>query len=385
MINFGIICEFNPLHNGHKRLIDTARASCDGYIVCVMSGNAVQRGELAICDKYVRAEAAVKVGADLVVELPYPWCASGAECFSNAAVKILSHFCNNIIFGSEHGDIDFLKNAAECASRIDFRDEFKERLNNGEGSAQAYFSMLSERGYENISSNDILGIEYIRAASNTDISFYTIKREGDDYNAASLNDGIIYPSATALRSEWQNGIINTQKHIPAEAFDVFNEAIKLGQIVDYKAISKAIVMFFRLANPKDLYDIAEADEGIINRICMAAKESVSYEEMFEALRTKRYTDAKLRRVILFCLTGVSKNMLKSTPQYTTLLGASENGRKLLSSIRKDNSFNIVTKPADAPKESEQFCIGQRLDDIFTLAQKNAQPTSDSYRKKAFIL
>ena len=116
MADFGIVCEFNPMHNGHVRLIDEAKKRGAERVVCVMSGNAVQRGELAFADKYTRAKIAVDCGADLVLELPYPYCAASAEFFAGAGIRILSELCDNVIFGSERGDIELLTSAARVAA-----------------------------------------------------------------------------------------------------------------------------------------------------------------------------------------------------------------------------------------------------------------------------
>ena len=385
MSNFGIICEFNPLHKGHKRIIDEARQKGADNVLCVMSGNAVQRGELAVFDKYVRAEAAILCGADLVLELPFPWCSASAEFFARTGVKILSSFCDNIIFGSECGNIELVKNAAKAAASDEFRKEYKERLETGEGAAFAYFDALKKRGFEGLSSNDLLGVEYIRAAIELEVNleFHTVKREGSAYNENELGDSQ-YPSATAIRNAWSYGNRETEKYIPEEANAIFERCFEKGDFTDMWLLSRAMLMYFRLNEPECFSGIADTDGGIANRICALAKESADAEAFFDALKTKRYTDAKLRRAILFCMTGVVDSLLSSSPEYVTLLGASENGRALLSSLRKDTALNIVTKPADAPKESEQFKVTERLESIFTLALAESKGLGEAYKKRAFI-
>lgn len=381
--SFGIICEFNPLHNGHKRLIDEARARGADNIVCVMSGNAVQRGELAVLDKYTRAKAALLCGADLVLELPYPWCAASAEYFARAGVELLSDFCDTVIFGSECGDIELMKKGAKCASNDLFKTEFQSRLEKGEGAAKAYFTMLRESVGVEFSSNDLLGVEYIKAAieQGLSIDFQTLKREGNAYNDQLLGEK--YPSATAIRSAWSRGETACE-HIPREAYGIFQEKILLGEVVDTSELARAVLMYFRLADVKMLSRFAEVDEGIANRIVAAAKASRNEKEFFENLATKRYTDAKLRRAILFSLTGVERELLREEPKYTTVLATNEKGRGLLSVARKQNGITIVTKPADAPRDNLQFEAEEKLGAIFTLATKKSFDTAESYRKHAFI-
>lgn len=384
MSTFGIICEFNPLHNGHKRLIDAARLMGAERIVCVMSGNAVQRGELAIMDKYTRAKAAVLCGADLVLELPYPWSAASAEYFANAGVEILSHFCDNIVFGSECGDIDLLIRAAETAVGDDFKESFRQRLTEGEGAASAYFSALEKTAGISLNSNDLLGIEYIKAAleKGYDINFCTVKREGAAYNDTEL-DSHICPSATAVRRVWSEGGYTSQ-YIPEEAWTVFEECFKNGDMTDYNELSKAVLMYLRLVDADTLAGMAENDGGISNRLIATAKSAKNGQEFFELLRTKRYTDAKMRRAVLFALTSVRSELLKQKPEYVQLLGANEQGRELLSKHRRNGGITVVTKAADAPRHSEQYVVVEKLEAIFTLARKNSRDVGESYRKSAFI-
>lgn len=381
---FGIICEFNPFHNGHKRIIDEARRLGADTVVVAMSGNAVQRGELAVLDKYTRAEAAVRCGADLVLELPYPWSSASAEYFASCGVEVLSHFCDNIIFGSECGDISCLQDAAEIADSDGFRTDYMALLEKGEGAARAYFYLLEKKGFGGLSSNDLLGIEYIKAAKKYPfIKLHTVKREGAGYNDTSLGEAEC-PSASAIREAWDRGEYHLEKYIPEVALDVFDKAIKNGEIVDKKLLSRALLMYFRLIKPQELSDIAQTEGGIANRICSLAQKNESFEVLFEQLKTKRYTDAKLRRAILFSLTGVGDRILAQSPEYTTLLGASGRGRELLSSLRKTCKITVVTKPADAPTQSEQFKVSRALEAIFTLGLVKCASLEDSYRKNAFI-
>ncbi len=386
MSDFGIICEFNPFHKGHARLFAEARERGAERVICVMSGNAVQRGELAAFDKYVRAEAALRCGADLVLELPFPWCAASAEYFSRAGIYVLSRLCDTVIFGSECGDIARLNEAAERASSDGFRLEYTKRTESGERAAEVYFDMLKGGEGQDFSSNDLLGIEYIRAARSLerDISFQAVRRDGAGYNDTELC-GNENPSATALRRLWLEGSFeDCSKYIPREAYNVFENAYYDGEMTDMYQLSRALLMYFRLADPGTLEHFADVDGGIANRICSLAHECSSLEEMIERLSTKRYTDAKLRRAILFSMCGVSRELLAQNPEYTTLLAANANGREILSRVRKESRIKIVTKPADAPCESAQHAAGARLDAIFTLAKMQPNASGEYMKKGAYI-
>lgn len=386
MSGCGIICEFNPLHNGHIRIINEARSRGE-RVICVMSGNAVQRGELAVTDKYARAKAAILCGADLVLELPYPWCAASAEHFARAAVYILSGFCNNVIFGSESGDISTLKRCADVALGESFRDEYKKRLESGEGAAEAYFEMLGRECGNTLLSNDLLGIEYMRTASllSLPLEFHTVRREGAAYNDRALVADVC-PSATAIRRCIGNGEIEIcRDYMPRAAYDVLKEEYDSGRISDMNTLDKAVIMYFRLREGRDFENIAFADGGIANRICSLARSAVSYDELLDKLKTKRYTDAKLRRAVLYCLTGVERQLLEKTPEYTVLLGANAKGREILAKARKDGGVRVITKPADAPRESEQYKAGERLEAVFSLALRSSTEAEAYLRKSAFII
>ena len=387
-MNFGIVCEFNPFHNGHKYLFEAARKMGAENIICTMSGNAVQRGSLAIADKYLRAEVVVECGADLVLEIPFPWSSSSAEYFASAGIKILAPYCDAVIFGSECGDIQLLKRAADASLEESFKDEFERRKKSGEGAASAYFSLLGESVGRELLSNDILGVEYIKAAKKqgVNLEFYTIKRMGSGYREESL-DMAQFPSATAIRCAWNEGKDAFEGYMPKEASEIYQKSFLEGNITDEKQLESAYLMYFRLCKQEDLMDIAEAEGGIAARICSIAKESKNFEEFWNTLRTKRYTDAKLRRAMLFSLTSVKKELLLSEPEYVYLLGANNNGRKLMANVKKadiQGTIKVVTKPADANKNSLQFCAEERLNSVFSLARENSCAQGDMYRKNAFI-
>lgn len=385
MKNIGIVCEFNPLHNGHERLLRYARELGAERVVCVMSGNATQRGELAVLDKYTRAKAAIAAGADLVLELPYPWSSASAEYFARAAVAVLSGSCDTLLFGSESGDIELICRAATLAATDDFREEYRRRTKAGEGAAGVYFDMLRDAGAP-LGSNDLLGVEYVRAIGElgADMTPVTLKREGADYNDESI-DGASYPSATAIRKMWQElGFEESVKHMPRTAYEIYEKAYFEGEMCDIYQLSRAILMYFRLRSPEDLQNYAECEGGIANRLCSLAHECSSLEELYEKLSTKRYTDAKLRRALLFCLSEVERELLCSFPEYTTLLAADAKGRELLSAQRKSGGIKVVTKPADEPAESAQTKASRRLDAIFTLAKMQPNASGEYLRRGAYI-
>lgn len=386
MSNFCIVSEFNPFHNGHAYLIKKAREMGADAVTCIMSGNATQRGELAITDKYLRAEAAVKSGADLVIELPFPWCAASAEYFAEAATCLVAPFGDKLIFGSECGDVEKLTSAACFCESEEFTREYEQRLCDGEGAAGAFMSVLCSNGYDSFSSNDILGISYIRSIirNNLLLKPLTLSRIGAAYNEKNEVSGDIQ-SASAIRAMLENGDIHKlSSYLPGDMCKKLEEEYKAGRLTDLNEIEDLILGFFRLCDVESLSEIADGSGGIINRLVSAAKQSTTVTEMLDSVKTKRYTDAKLRRAVLFSLTGVRVSNLKSRPEYTLLLAANDKGRELLARHRKSGDSLVVTKPADAPKESVQYVLSEKLDAVYSLARKNKYSSDFFLKKGAYI-
>ena len=385
MSDYCIVSEFNPFHNGHAYLFDKARENGADRIICVMSGNAVQRGELAVTDKYRRARAALECGADLVLELPYPWCSAGAEFFADAAVYIGSFFGDTLFFGSEQGRADMLTEAARICESAEFLERYKERTAAGEGAAAVFASLLGERGFASLGSNDLLGIAYIRAIlrGGYKMDIRTTARLGTAYNDESVSGEL--PSASAVRRLMSEGELDGAcAYLPEASARVLREAAECGELASNSDMLDAALMYFRLHSGEDLSDIAETAGGLANRICSAAREATCGAELLEILKTKVYTNARIRRAILYCLTGVGEEIIRSKPEYTTLLAANERGRELLSANKKSGGIRVVTKPADAPLHSAQYELSSKLDAIFTLSFKNKKSAGELMKKSAYI-
>ena len=395
MKTVGIICEYNPYHNGHKRQIDILRGMGFERIVCVMSGNYTQRGELAIADKYTRAEAALRGGADIVLELPYPYSSLSAEGFARAGVHILSSVgVDAISFGSESADIDLLTAAADAISSPEFIEKYSQSVKGG--AAKSFFSLLGEHiGRDcTILSNDILAIQYIAAIKALDASLdiVPIKRDGAAYNQAELNSKEL-PSATAIRRKIaaDNAFSNElQAYMPSESLESISKATPVLR----KNISREVIHFFRSMTPDEIAtraisrsgggnSVADDGCGIVDRLCNGARGATSFNNLLYSAYNSRYTDARVNRVLLFSLFGVSDTAAKSLPEYTTLLAFSKNGQAFLSEGRKSRSFNIVTKPADAPCDSIQYSLGKAADEFYTLAMENNTPIDYFVKQSPF--
>jgi predicted nucleotidyltransferase len=345
----GITAEYNPLHSGHLYHIrETKKILPGANIICVMSGNFVQRGDIAIADKNARAKAAVMAGADLVFELPVPYalapapvCAYGAVYLLNAT-GVLTH----ISFGSECGDIRLLTKAAEESSSAEYGESVKKLLAQGKSYASACGGSFSPELSKICSSpNNLLGIEYIRAAKkiNENIGPLTVKRIGgghDDLEKHRL------PSATLIRSHILSG-----KKLPSGALPEFmSEILEIerneGRFpTELKTLDGAIIAVIKRMGLEELREIPEITEGLEHKLFAAVKTAGSVESLLKELKSKRYTLARLRRIILAAFIGLTKEHQRHSPPYLRLLAAGENGRALLREISQKASVPVITKPA----------------------------------------
>lgn len=387
----GILCEYNPFHNGHAHQLQHIRQSGTDVIVALMSGHATQRGEWPIADKFVRAKMALYCGVDVVLELPYPFSAASASYFSGAGVAILDALgVDCLCFGSECGDKELLAQAAQVAEEPLFLSRIQERQKQGLGSAKAFFDVLQEMGLPlSPSSNDILGIEYMRAARRmgSKMEMDVIQRQGSHFSDTVLTQNR-FPSAMAIRKAIKEGEMDTLRpYMPQTAWEILCLAHENGEMPsDANKLSNLILGFFRTSTPQMLSGIAEMGGGLAYKLCNAAQQQTCLEGFFSQLNSKTYTNARLRRAVLFALTGVTQELLRTPPAYLQLLGATQIGRQWLKENKKSGCpLPIFAKAADAqhicPKN---FALSKRLDGLFALTLPKAKP-SDYWIKHPPIL
>lgn len=409
MIASGVICEFNPFHNGHSYLLSRMREQVgeEGCVICVMSGRFVQRGEPAIADPYVRARMAVASGADMVVELPFPWSAGSAEHFALAGVRLLAGLgVNTLTFGSETGDIALLEAAAKGIARPDFKEIYTDLCNTGKGTTTAYMQALRrvcscDLPEEFPSSNDLLGIAYLRALDQVRAETgyaptpHVVIRQGASYREIILSPGK-YPSATAIRviMETAGNDIGSLKafiedDIPPDSLAVLLDAIREEKApLNTKRLMSYYHTLYRLKPPATLMTFAEMRGGLVSHIYRTASETATPEEFFNALRTKQYTDARLRRAMLFGALEVTEEDLRKSPAYTTLLAASVKGCAYLKEWGKrvkdaPVGFCVVTKPSAAPF-GRQKILSNHADSLFTLCYPRPTDAGELIRRSPFI-
>ena len=388
MRSVGIICEYNPYHAGHARQLSAARRDAQADIViAVMSEHTTQRGELAVADGYVRAEAALRCGADLVIGLPFPYSSAPAEFFALGGVRILNALgADALHFGSECGNINSLRTAADRLYAPAFLEALTQHQQaHPECGVMQCRAAVYEQCYNQPlpdGSNDLLAIAYLAALDTTKSPMIplTIQRKGQAYNNALTPLVGQYPSATALRALWQTGGLESLRpHLPSPVLECLEQATVQGLApLDATRLTPAILAFYRTADADTLSNCADMELGLASRLMEAAKDATTLQEFFSLAATKRYTTARLRRALLFGLCGVRPEDIRTPPAYVRLLAASRAGCEYLSSIRKTCPLAILTKPADVPASTgarRQRILEERLEALLTLAYPTTKAAS----------
>lgn len=308
---FGIICEYNPFHRGHKWQIDELRrlAGEEEYaVVCAMSGDFVQRGDFAIERAHARAEAAVRGGADLVLELPLSWAISSAEGFARGGVSILAAtgVVDTLAFGSECGNAAKLQRAAKALLRADFPDALREELAKGRSFAAARESaaraLIGEDAAVLREPNDILGVEYCKALlqSGSTIAPLAILRKVVGHNGGAAKG---FASASHIRELLTNGE-DASAYLTAESAAIYARECAAGRApVTMQNAERAVLSRLRAMCEEDFVRYDSGNEGLYRRFYDAARTAASVDELLSAVKTKRYAYARLRRMLLAGVSG----------------------------------------------------------------------------------
>lgn len=327
MKTVGIICEYNPFHNGHLRQFQLIREKYgrDSTIICLMSGNFVQRGTPAIIDKSIRAQAAVRAGADLVLELPPTVALSSAEGFAMGGVEILSRCCDVLCFGTESMERDDLVQTAQALLSPAFPPLLKQVLSSGCSFPAARQEALRQMGIARTLSdpNDILGVEYVKAilASNGSMDILPVHREGAYHTEELMPDA---PSAAAIRKRLLNGG-SWRSAVPSCAAGLLEDA----PLHTLGAGERAIVSRLRTMTEDEFARLPFGSEGLWRRLLKASRACSDLSSIIDATKSKRYTRTRIDRMILCAFLGLSESDIGSVPDMVRVLAFTDRGRAVL--------------------------------------------------------
>ncbi len=384
MAAVGIIAEFNPLHSGHAFLLNEAKKH--GTVVAVISGDFVQRGDIAIVEKRVRAKAALHCGADLVLELPVAYSLSAAPNFALGGVSALKAVgCDRLMFGSESGNISELSRALEILNNNKFPDKLSEFLDCGMTFAAAREKAAVLLGLkEGILSgaNNNLAIEYMLAAKNigAEFEFLTVRRQGSGHDSPEASGG--YASASLIREKMLSGDCNfAEKYIPEKARNLFTPE----NTADIKRIEKAVLAVLRAKTLEELKTLPDISEGIENKLFSAIGVATDLNQLYNTVKVKRYTMARIRRLVLSAFIGIDNSFFMKKPPYVRVLGFNPRGEALLREKAADSDIPIILRVSQIERLSENarklFAAECRASDLFALALPEPLPCGREYTSK----
>ena len=348
----GVVCEYNPFHNGHAYHLNAARNAGATHIVAIMSGNFVQRGAGAFCDEWARARAAVKSGADLVLELGVPFCCGSAGVFARGAVAQLNAFgVDELTFGAETEDLSLLQTAADACSRADVQAQIRRLHALGVGYPaavqQAVGAFCREAAAVLSLPNNTLAVEYLKAAKECGACFSVlpVRRVGAAHDAAGPGGSIT--SAMALRE--MKTAEEMRPFMPQTAFEELFSQNTL--FFDSSAFETAALCALRAMTQVDMERCIADESGLAARVFAASRTATTLEALYAAAKTKSLTAAKVRRAVLHCFLGIDKALQIQTPPYLRVLAVNERGLELLHEAAP--ALPLVTKHKEVAALSEQ--------------------------------
>lgn len=359
MISAGIVCEYNPFHNGHFYHLNKTKALTGAdIIICVISGDFVQRGEVALCDKFSRTQMALSAGADIIVMLPFAYSCSGAEIFAYGAVNILNLLsCDYISFGCEDDDLQKLYKTAKILSSEEtaFKDSLKNHLSQGRSYAKSR-QLAAEQSFPELndvlcSPNNILAVEYLKQIiiNNYPIKPKSVKRVGAQHNSAKSDS--TFASASQIRQMLKENDNSYVKFMPSFAVDILKDK-PINDIENYRNI---IYQNLLISAAEKLSSYPDISVSLANKIINNFNDFSSISDFIDKMSDKHHAKARISRSLCHMIAGfdISYSELKSRAvPYMRILGFNQNGRKYLNLI-KDN-INIVSNTYDFYNSSSGF-------------------------------
>ncbi len=393
-----IVCEYNPFHNGHFYHIAQTRAAGAQTIVCLMSGNFVQRGEIAFCEKALRAEMAIRCGADLVLELPLPFVLSGARYFALGAAKIAKalQIEATLSFGA----------LANLEQLTDLRREIDDPSVAAAVSAlcedlhysypRALQTVVQKKRGENYGDllrdpNSLLALEYLRAfrAFAPDYDFFALEREARYAHDADIADGS-FASAMFIRGAFDSkniseAIAAVTSYVPSQVADILYSAAEKGALPLRRDLFSAVAMTRLLSlNEAQLRNVNGIRQGLENRIVSALKTENDLNALYDAVKSKRYTHAGIRQSLVSAVLGITRADLQEELPYLRVLGMNANGRAFLREQKSVASCPFVMNLSEAP-----VCRLRTLDEIAgritAMCKPERRPNETEYSVKPFVL
>ncbi len=354
MKSVGLVVEYNPFHNGHLYHLTKSKALVEAdVVIVVMSGHFTQRGEPTVVNKWLRTEMALFNGADLVVELPYAYSVQHASLFAHGAISILEHLkVDEVVFGSECGEIDILKSHQAFIQSEAYQQAFQSFLSTGDSvpraSEKALQQLMQHQSFK-AAPNDTLGLHYLNAIDQLQANIIpkTIQRIHSHYHeTAPVHDAIA--SATSVRALRQAHESITSYVPKTVATSLAQDESITGVYHDFEAYFPMLKQKILTLTPFHLVQIHDMEEGLEYRLYDAMMKSQSFDEFMNHVKTKRYTRTRIQRICAHILTHTTKDYIASLhlskpAPYVRILGTTQAGRHYLKQIKKEVTVPIYSK------------------------------------------
>lgn len=383
----GIVAEYNPFHLGHAHLIECARAAGITHTVAVMSGSFVQRGDAAVCGKRPRCEMALACGVDLVLELPLPYAVATAQRFALGAVGTLHALgiVDELFFGSECGETSAIERVASVLESEPVVREMRRRLKQGQPFAAARQEAVTVCGAQGgvlRGPNDTLAVEYTRAVQQlgSGMKVHAVRRLGAAHDGETAG-GVA--SASVIRQAIRDGQMDrAAAWMPEAAASVLRREIEQKRCpADLSRLETALLALLRQSTVEELASLPDISEGLENRLYRAVREETAVSDILERVKSKRYTHARLRRILLYRLLGVTRELYDAPPVYLRVLGMNERGREILAASRP--TLPLITRAKDAERLDGTGASMLRLecaaDDLYALTLPQPVPCGATLR------
>ena len=393
----GMVCEYNPFHNGHLHHIMETRKNGATHIVAVMSGNFVQRGDVAIMDKHTRAKLAVRSGVDLVIELPVQFCLSSAENFAAGAIYLLNSLgaVEELSFGSECGDVGLLLKALDTVemTAVSKASVIRSIMEKGYTFPKALNSVINgtdpEIAYLITQPNNMLAIEYLRALKKlaSPIEPFTVARKSVQHDSSQPVDG--FASASFIRENImkRSGGFRIDRYTPKLWADTIKNDISAGRIASLKNLERVILYKLRNTSPQEIASVNDVGQGLEYRI-FNSRNASSFEELIYTVKTKRYTMARIKRIMLSLLIGIHKEDMNCMPPYGRILAFNDRGREILAYAKNYASIPYAASIAKLSHLSEtagKFAeLEEKASDVYGLALDAIGSAQDDIRAKIML-
>ena len=377
----GIVAEFNPMHFGHRYLIEEAkrRTGADA-VVCALSGNFVQRGAPAVLDKWQRTEIALQNQVDVVLEIPTVHCLGNAAVYAASGVQLLESFggITHIAFGSESGDLEGLQKVSDFMkeNENEMRREIALRRKKGESYPVAREKVLQEADLKDVSmyqsSNDILALEYLKNIRT--LKPIAVQRQGAGYHETDSSEKEFWSSTGIRRAIAENRLPEERVPWAFEKLDFHISEEKWFQGIRYAILMKT---------PEELDSAPGGGEGLGNRLKEAARRAKSLDELILNTKSKRYTYTRISRWLYQILLGISVDLQNGSPEYLRILGFSEKGREILRNSKRNewNRLPFVDNVNRTELDSRMLRMDMLASDVYNLmTNQSIWDDSDNCRR-----